>query len=136
MLRRSVSFLERLTRNSYPGILCGIAILILTGLPVSAFPPVKPIDGLDKVVHALMYAAFAFACLWGYRQQIGANDSAYRKKAMLVAATVGIALGCATELMQEYLVTSRSGDWLDLLADGIGTASGILLFSLFMRRKK
>ena len=88
--------MERLTRNSYPGILCGIVILILTGLPGSCLPHAKPIVGFDKVVHFLMYAIFAFACLWGYRQQFVSNGPAYRKRALLLVAVIGIAYGGLT----------------------------------------
>ena len=133
---RSVNPLERLTRNSIPGILCGIVILILTGLPGSLFPRVKPVVGIDKVVHLLMYAGFAFACLWGYRKQFVSNGSAYRKKAILLAIIISIAYGGLTEIMQEYLVPKRTGDWLDFLADSIGTGIGVLVFYLFFRRKK
>ena len=128
--------LEKLTRNSIPGILCGIVILILTGLPGSLFPRVKPVVGIDKVVHLLMYAGFAFACLWGYRKQFVSNGSAYRKKAILLALVISIAYGGLTEIMQEYLVPKRTGDWLDFLADSIGTGIGVLFFYLFFRRKK
>ena len=133
---RSVNPLERLTRNSIPGILCGIVILILTGLPGSLFPRVKPVVGIDKVVHLLMYAGFAFACLWGYRKQFVSNGSAYRKKAIILALVISIAYGGLTEIMQEYLVPKRTGDWLDFLADSIGTGIGVLFFYLFFRRKK
>ena len=133
---RSVNPLERLTRNSIPGILCGIVILILTGLPGSLFPRVKPVVGIDKVVHLLMYAGFAFACLWGYRKQFVSNGSAYRKKAIILALVISIAYGGLTEIMQEYLVPKRTGDWLDFLADSIGTGIGVLIFYLFFRRKK
>ena len=133
---RSVNPLERLTRNSIPGILCGIVILILTGLPGSLFPRVKPVVGIDKVVHLLMYAGFAFACLWGYRKQFVSNGSAYRKKAIILALVISIAYGGLTEIMQEYLVPKRAGDWLDFLADSIGTGIGVLIFYLFFRRKK
>ena len=133
---RSVNPLERLTRNSIPGILCGIVILILTGLPGSLFPRVKPVVGIDKVVHLLMYAGFAFACLWGYRKQFVSNGSAYRKKAIILAFVISIAYGGLTEIMQEYLVPKRTGDWLDFLADSIGTGIGVLIFYLFFRRKK
>ena len=125
MKPRSVNPLERLTRNSYPGILCGIVILILTGIPGSAFPRVKPIVGADKVVHVFMYATFAFLCLW-----------AYRKRALLLAIIISIAYGGITELMQEHLVPSRTGDWFDFLADSIGTCLGIYVFHLFFRHKK
>ena len=133
---RSVNPLERLTRNSIPGILCGIVILILTGLPGSLFPRVKPVVGIDKVVHLLMYAGFAFACLWGYRKQFVSNGSAYRKKAIILALVISIAYGGLTEIMQEYLVPGRIGDRFDFLADSIGTLVGIVIFAIFFRRKK
>ena len=128
--------MERLTRNSYPGILCGIVILILTGLPGSCLPHVKPVVGADKVVHLLMYAVFAFLCLWGYRQQYTTRRRGYRKKALLLAAVIGIAYGGLTEIIQENFVPGRIGDRFDFLADAIGTIVGILFFAIFFRRKK
>ena len=129
--------MERLTRNSIPGILCGIVILILTGLPGSLFPRVKPAIGLDKVAHVIMYAGFAFACLWGYRKQFVSNDLSYKKRAILLTIIISIAYGGLTEIMQETItVLHRSGDWRDLIADSIGTGLGILVFYLFFRRKK
>ena len=133
--QRSVNPLERLTRNSYPGILCGIVILILTGLPGSCFPHVKPAIGLDKVVHIIMYSAFAFLCLWGYRKQFLSNGIQYRKKAILLAIIISIAYGGLTEIIQENLVPSRTGDWYDFLADSIGTGLGALVFYLFFIAK-
>ena len=134
--QKSVNLLERLTRNSFPGILCGIGILILTGLPGTYLPHVKPVIGLDKVVHILMYAGFAFLCLWGYRQQYVDNGKAYQKRAILLAIIISFAYGGLTEIMQEFLVPSRTGDWIDFLADGIGTCLGGLIFYLFYRHKK
>lgn len=131
-----MNLLNRLTSNSIPGILCGIVILILTGLPGSLFPRVKPVVGLDKGVHLLMYAGFAFACLWGYRKQYASNGPAYRKKAIILIFVISVAFGGLTELMQEYLVPSRTGNWFDFLADSIGTGIGILAFFLFFRRKQ
>ncbi len=129
--------MERLTRNSIPGILCGIVILILTGLPGSLFPRVKPAIGLDKVAHVIMYAGFAFACLWGYRKQFVSNDLSYKKRAILLTILISIAYGGLTEIMQETItVLHRSGDWRDLIADSIGTGLGVLIFYLFFRRKK
>ena len=129
--------MERLTRNSIPGILCGIIILILTGLPGSLFPRVKPAIGLDKVAHILMYAGFAYACLWGYRKQFVSNGLAYKKRAIFLTVIISIAYGGLTEIMQETItLLRRSGDWRDLIADTIGTALGVLVFYLFFRRKK
>ena len=129
--------MERLTRNSIPGILCGIVILILTGLPGSLFPRVKPTIGLDKVAHILMYAGFAFACLWGYRKQFVSNGLSYQKRAIILTILISIAYGGLTEIMQETItVLRRSGDWRDLIADSIGTGLGVFIFYLFFRRKK
>ncbi len=128
--------LEKITRNYYPGILCGIVILILTGLPGSVFPHVKPVVGLDKVVHFLMYAGFAFACIWGYRKQFVSNGLSYKKKALLLTLVISITYGGLTELMQEYFVPFRTGDWIDFLADCTGTLIGVLIFYLFFRHKK
>ena len=133
---RSVNPLERLTRNSIPGILCGIVILILTGLPGSYLPHVKPVVGIDKVVHALMYATFAFLCIWGYRKQFVSNGLQYQKKALLLALVISIAYGGLTEIIQETLVPGRIGDWFDFLADSLGTCLGIYVFYLFFRHKK
>ena len=133
---RSANRLERLTRNSIPGILCGIVILILTGLPGSLFPRVKPAIGLDKVAHIIMYAGFAYACLWGYRKQFVTNGLNYRRKAIMLAIVISIAYGGLTELMQEHLVPSRTGDWFDFIADALGTCLGALVFYLFFHRKK
>ena len=132
--QRLVNLLERLTRNSIPGILCGIIILILTGLPGSLFPRPKPTIGLDKVAHVIMYAGFAYACLWGYRKQFVSNGLAYQKRAILLTIIISIAYGGLTEIMQETItVLHRSGDWRDLLADSIGTVIGVLVFYLFFR---
>lgn len=128
--------MERLTRNCYPGILCGIIILILTGLPGTLFPHAKPVIGLDKVAHLLMYAGFAFACVWGYRKQYVSNGLAYKKRALIITLAISIAYGGLTELMQEYFVPMRTGDWIDFLADSIGTLLGLLVFYLFYRDKK
>ena len=128
--------MERLTRNSYPGILCGIVILILTGLPGSLLPRVKPTIGIDKVVHTFMYAGFAYACLWGYRKQFVSNGLVYRRKAIILTVIISIIHGSLTELMQEYFIPKRSGDWFDFLSDIIGMGIGVLVFYLFFRRKK
>ena len=133
---RSVDALKKLTYNSIPGILCGIVILFLTGLPGSVFPRVKPVVGMDKVVHIAMYATFAFLCIWGYRKQYAANGKDYRIRALILTTVISIAYGGVTELMQEYLVPTRTGDWFDFLADSVGTLAGITLFGVFFRKKK
>ena len=92
--------------------------------------------GLDKVAHLCMYAVFAFLCLWGYRKQFISKGIQYRRKVILLAVVISIAYGGLTELMQEYLVPSRIGDWVDFAADTVGTLVGVGIFYLFYREKK
>ena len=83
-----------------------------------------------------MYATFAFLCLWGYRKQFISKGLVYQKKALLLAVVISIFYGGLTEILQEYFVPGRTGDWFDFLADSIGTLLGVFVFHLFYRHKK
>lgn len=110
-----------------------MVILVLTGLPGSVFPHVKPIFGLDKVVHLLMYAGFVFACLWGYRKPFKENGSAFRRKALWISLGIGIVYGVLTELMQEFLIPGRIGSVYDWIADSIGCVLGAIIAYFLLR---
>ena len=125
--------MNRFTKNSYPGILCAAVILLLTGLPGSCFPQVKPAIGLDKVVHLLMYAGFTFAIVWGYREPFKTRGDKYRKKVLWIALGIGMVYGVLTEIMQETLVPSRTGSVYDWIADVIGCVIGVIIAHFFLR---
>ena len=125
--------LERFTRNSYPGVLCALVILVLTGLPGSCFPRVKPIFGFDKVVHLLMYAGFVFAILWGYREPFKEKGKAYRQKAIGMALAIGAVYGVLTEIMQETVVPGRTGSVYDWIADLVGCILGAIIAYFLLR---
>lgn len=124
--------MNRFTRNSYPGILCAAVILLLTGLPGSYFPHVKPIIGIDKVIHMLMYAIFTFAIIWGYREAFRERGKAYRKKLLWITLGIGVAYGGLTEIMQETLIPSRTGSVYDWIADIIGSLFGAIIAYFFI----
>ena len=125
--------MDRFTRNSFPGVLCALVILVLTGLPGSCFPKVKPTIGLDKVAHLLMYLGFAFITLWGYRKPFQENGKSYRRKALWLTLAIGIVFGALTEIMQEKLVPSRIGSVYDWIADIIGSIIGVTAYYFFNR---
>lgn len=110
-----------------------MVILLLTGLPGSAFK-VKPAVGLDKVAHVFMYAGFSFITLWGYRKQYDENGKKYRKKALWITIVIGILYGVLTELMQEFLITTRTGSVYDWIADVIGSFFGAGIYYFFHRK--
>lgn len=69
--------------------------------------------GTDKLVHVSVFALLAAtAC-----RRFGTRPS-------VVAALVGYA--AVSELVQLLALPHRSGDWLDLVADAVGVALGVL----------
>ncbi|MBD2700945.1 VanZ family protein [Spirosoma sp. BT702] len=74
----------------------------------------------DKAMHVAIFVLFTF--LW---QRAGYS--------MLSVLIIGMFFGAFIEVMQYVLPINRSADWLDLLADGIGTVLGVLLAWLVVR---
>ncbi|MBO6056680.1 MAG: VanZ family protein [Bacteroidales bacterium] len=129
--------MARLTRHIYPGLFCGIIIMILCGLPGSYFHGVptnwaylRP----DKIVHGIMFAAFSFSIIWGYRREYCEKDSSYRNVLQLVTFFVSISYGALTEIIQCFL-PDREANIYDFLADVIGCVLGILIFKIIFRKK-
>ena len=111
-----------------------MVILLLTGLPGSCLPKVKPALGVDKIAHLLMYAGFAYATLWGYREQFRKRDERYRRKACWLTLLISVVFGALTELMQEAFVPARFGNVYDWLADVIGSVIGVVLAYFLLRK--
>lgn len=108
-------------------------ILLLTGLPGSVLK-VKPVIGFDKVAHLIMYASFTFVSLWGYRKQYAENGKNYRKKALWITVVIGILYGILTELMQEFLIPTRTGSVYDWIADVVGSFLGAGIYYFFHQK--
>ncbi|MBR6439279.1 MAG: VanZ family protein [Bacteroidales bacterium] len=128
----------RLTRHIYPGLFCGIIIMVLCGLPGSYFPKVRTFWewlGPDKIVHSLMFAVFAFMVIFGYRKEYCEREKQYRVKLQWITLTVAIAYGAFTEIMQVYIFRGRYGSFYDFMADVIGCILGVFLFKIIFRKK-
>ena len=128
----------RLTRHIYPGLLCGVIIMILCGLPGSYFPKVLSFWewlGPDKIVHALMFTVFSFFIIWGYRKEFCERDKDYRVRLQLLTLLVSTGYGGITEMLQAYLFKGRYGSVYDFMADVIGCILGIFIFRLCFRKK-
>lgn len=78
------------------------------------------IDLNDKLMHVVIFALFSF--LW-IRAGLRMNR--------VIAA--GFLFGALIEVLQYVLPINRSGDWIDLLADGIGTLAGAGLALVWYR---
>lgn len=125
--------MEKLTRNIYPGVLVGIVIIILLGLPGSCFPKVKPIGckiELDKLVHVLLFTALSFASIWGFRKEYRNQIPKERFIWLILTFCISVCFGTFTEIAQMEVFSGRTGCIEDLEADCVGSVIGLLLFAL------
>jgi VanZ family protein len=113
-------------------IVFAVLILILSIIP-SDFKGDQTIflfKGADKLIHALMYAAFSFLVVNEYL-----NQSSFKWSSLLIILSIVLAYSILMELVQYFFVDYRSGDWKDVLANLVGIISGSLLILLIRKSK-
>ena len=108
-----------------PAALMAAIIPALSLLPAAFFrgvPRAARFAGADKIIHALMYAAFALTLHYAL-----APDRRPTVRAALVIAISASLYGLALEIAQSALTTSRAMDPLDALANAAGAFATALL---------
>lgn len=114
-------------RYTYPALMWAAFILLLTMTSGREFPEVTLIS-FDKMVHAFLFAVQSYLFVRGFMRQTYFIRLHYRP--IVSSFLICILFGAATELMQAYLLNSRSGDIYDFFANTIGTGAGIGAFIL------
>jgi len=111
-------------------IIVTIGIFYLSTASPSALPlPEMPkIEGLDKIVHLLMYATLTFVLVLEATRK---NNIGY----YLLVILFPILYGGLLEIIQHYFCPSRTGDWFDFLANTIGVLIGYLAARQFLKIK-
>ncbi len=117
----------------YPlGCLCVAAIWYLCLFKPPRVPEVEDMAGFDKVVHVTMYLGTCGVIWWEYFR-------AHRKERwgrIVSLAIVGpILMSGIIELVQAYCTESRSGDWMDFLANTTGVLLAAALGHFCIRRR-
>lgn len=116
-----------------PAAVMTVLIPALSLLPARFFSqvetPLPPIPGLDKIVHALMYAALTAAYLHTLPVHKRAN-----LRTVLCVALISAVFGLVMELCQQWLTTTRSMDPFDELANVTGALVCALLAFAWARR--
>lgn len=94
-------------------------IIYATLFPDPMFPDDSSrIPGLDKLIHAVMFGGFAGALAFDYaRKRPRHRPEPFQ---MGVFCLLSLFAGGCIEVLQEVMSIGRSGDWLDLVADGVG----------------
>jgi hypothetical protein len=112
-------------------LLWGIIIFALISMPASAIPEQRffNIPHFDKLVHATIFFVFSFLICVGfyYKNKINHKNHVLLSQ-FFVVLIVGLIYGGITEMVQEYFLFDRDGDWLDFVANAIGVIAGILGF--------
>lgn len=101
-----------------------VAIVVLSTIPIPENPPLADVPLIDKWVHMVMYGGLVFV-MW--IDHVVRNKRKFTWAARIIMLLYAIALGGAMELVQAYLTTCRSGDWIDFEADAVGALLGKLL---------
>lgn len=101
--------------KSYP--LTVILLVVITFLSLYPFTDVPEVNVpfADKWTHMVMYGGFSMAVLVDMCRQKAV------RRIFLYIFLLPTLYGGLMELAQAYLTTTRSGDWYDFLADGVGS---------------
>ncbi len=121
---------------NYPlSMLWAACILILCIMKISDISPPKfNFKGLDKCVHFAFFFFFTLFIFYEGNRQPYSPISRIKLSWGLIAIT--ILYGGGIELLQKYIFTYRSGEWLDLLADVSGGLLGVILYNFISFKKK
>lgn len=117
-------------------LLWAFLILVLCAMPVSGIKSVKLLDLLsfDKLAHMLMFALQFWFIAIGLVKQY--KFSYKRNRASSIAFLLAVSYGGLIELMQGYVLSGRTMDIMDMIANVIGAIFGWILFRIFNRKRE
>ena len=114
-----------------PAILWALLILYFSGSATINLPEsLSDILSIDKVGHFGIYGIFTFLLLYGIPQVI----SIFPKKEMRIALIISIFYGISMEIMQYAFFPSRYFEYLDIIANIIGSFTGLYFFKIFNKK--
>lgn len=97
--------------------LLAVLLVAITYLALAPQPPQGVSTGWDKSNHTLAFGSLAFTSVWALWP---------RPRQWGLLALALLVYGGGIEILQSYL-PPRSGEWMDLLADGMGISLGLLV---------
>ena len=105
-----------------------VFISILFCLPGSALPKNDWLAKIyfDKWVHIGLFLVLAVLCIWAFRL--------YKRKLLFVLMLILSGYGLLIEVVQHYFIENRSFDIGDWLADMAGSAAGIWLSWVYIKK--
>lgn len=89
------------------------------------------IPHIDKIAHLLMYLTLSITFIY---EIVKKKNELHVQKTLIILVVFAIVYGGAMELIQEYLIKTRSGDWIDFGFNVIGASLGIPFFLIFKNK--
>ena len=86
---------------------------------------------VDKVAHFIMYTLLCLFWSIGLKRQF--IYPSLRRLALHVSFFGGLSIGILLEFLQEYVIETRTFEFSDLIANGIGCIFGIFLFKIIYK---
>ena len=107
-------------------------IFVLSLTPGDKIPDIEfTLFEIDKVIHFFLY--FMLALLMGFGFYSKKNEPFYKRVVVIIA--IGISIGSLVEITQGTLILNRFFDVFDILANGIGTVTGFIIFEKYCINK-
>lgn len=104
-------------------------IILLSLMPAEDVPDLALFEGIDKVAHFCMYLGFTWLMCWSLHTELKNKLNYY-----IVALAVG--WGLLMEILQLFMHLGRAFEWFDVVANGAGSLSGVILYNLMAFRKR
>jgi VanZ family protein len=120
--------LAKFIKNYFWAFLWSLFILTICFIPSTGLPKINFFSDypIDKVVHFFLYFIQSSLFLLVGTYKISTN--LLRRKHILFTLFYSLLLGIAIEIIQQYCIVGRSGDFYDVLADLIGILLGLCFF--------
>lgn len=114
----------------FTALLFTIFITVGSLISTSSIPKLK-IALSDKLIHAVSY--FIMMVLW-FLYLISKFDKNNFKAFLIITALLAFIYGIIIEVIQGKLIKTRTADFMDVLANGLGIATAVFLLYFFQRK--
>ena len=118
-------------RALLPAILWAIVILVLSAMPgLNLRESWWDLVSMDKVGHFAVYGILTFLLLKG----LPGHPRFFEKNVVVIALIISILYGILMEVMQFTFFPYRYFEYLDIIANIIGSFTGLLIFNFYNKK--
>lgn len=110
-----------------PALIWGSIITWVSVMPKQSFPKIElDLMSPDKLAHALVYLILVVAIYWGLSKSGNLN-----KKTIILSICIGSFYGILMEVAQYLFFPGRYFEFLDIIANIIGSIASLLFLYFF-----